>query len=29
VRDPAELDDELAAWLERSYRLMGMQERLR
>ncbi len=29
VRDPGELDDEVQGWLRESYRLMGMQERLR
>jgi hypothetical protein len=29
VTDPAELDPEVAAWVAESYRLMGMQERLR
>jgi hypothetical protein len=27
VADVAQLDDEIQAWLRRSYRLMGMQER--
>jgi Domain of unknown function (DUF5655) len=29
VSDPQELDDEVQAWLRESYRLMGMQERLK
>ncbi|MEW6323468.1 MAG: DUF5655 domain-containing protein [Acidobacteriota bacterium] len=29
VADPAELDDHVQAWLRTSYRLMGMQDRLR
>jgi hypothetical protein len=29
VSDPRELDAEVQAWLRRSYRLMGMQERLK
>ena len=29
VTDPAQLNDEFAAWLKRSYELMGMQRRLR
>jgi len=28
ITDPAELDDEVQAWIRESYRLMGMQERL-
>jgi hypothetical protein len=28
IGDPAELDAQLQSWLRRSYRLMGMQERL-
>ena len=28
VTDPAELDDELQAWLRESYLMMGMQQRL-
>jgi Domain of unknown function (DUF5655) len=28
ITDPAELDDEVRAWLRESYRRMGMQERL-
>ena len=29
ITDPGQLDDELQAWLRESYRLMGMQERLK
>jgi hypothetical protein len=29
VTDPAQMDEEFAAWLKRSYHLMGMQRRLR
>ncbi len=29
VTDPAQLDEEVQAWLRESYRLMGLQERLR
>lgn len=29
VTDPEQLDDQLQTWLRESYRLMGMQERLR
>ena len=29
ITDPDQLDDELQGWLRESYRLMGMQERLR
>lgn len=29
VTDPAQLDDQVAGWIRRSYRLMGMQERLK
>lgn len=29
ISDVAEIDDDLQAWLRESYRLMGMQERLR
>lgn len=28
ITDPAELDEQVQRWLRRSYRLMGMQERL-
>ena len=28
LTEPAQLDAQLQAWLRRSYRLMGMQERL-
>ena len=28
ITDPAQLDDEVQAWVAESYRLMGMQERL-
>lgn len=28
ITDPAQLDDEVQAWVAKSYRLMGMQERL-
>jgi len=28
ITDPRELDDEVLSWLRRSYRLMGLQERL-
>ena len=29
ITDVSQLDDEVAAWIRESYRLMGMQERLR
>jgi hypothetical protein len=29
ISDPRELDREVQGWLRRSYRLMGMQERLK
>ena len=29
VSDPSQMDDEFAAWLTRSYHLMGMKRRLR